>query len=85
MNNQKGEVTTPSALERIRDYSQNVATDNSTPLADLGLDSLELIEAVFELEQQQGRSLSNAELAALITVDDFARLLDFPCCIPEDS
>jgi acyl carrier protein len=85
MNNQKGEVTTPSALERIRDYSQNVATDNSTPLADLGLDSLELIEAVFELEQQQGRSLSNAELAALITVDDFARLFDFPCCIPEDS
>ena len=45
----------------------------ATPLSELCLDSLELIEILFELERCSGLSLSNAELDELSNVGDLMR------------
>jgi len=47
--------------------------DRNTPLKDLDLNSLDLIEGIYELENHYGETLSNAELAKLNTVADLVR------------
>jgi acyl carrier protein len=41
-----------------------------TPIADLGLDSLDMVEAVLELEVMLGRTLSDADLVRAQTIGD---------------
>lgn len=49
-----------------------------TRLSELQLDSLDLLELLFELEQHSGRTLDNRELAALRTVGDVMRYFGIP-------
>lgn len=49
-----------------------------TDLSELDLDSLELMESLFELENLYGKTLSNAELAALTTVEDIVKVFASP-------
>lgn len=55
---------------------EGVPLNAKTALSELNLDSLELIESLFELENHYGKTLSNAELASLTTVGDLARAFD---------
>ncbi|MBL4582041.1 MAG: acyl carrier protein [Gammaproteobacteria bacterium] len=47
--------------------------DQKTALSELNLDSLDLMESLFELENYYGKTLSNAELASLATVEDVVK------------
>lgn len=59
--------------------------DESRLLSDLRLDSLELIECVFELEQECGKTLNNAELAALLTVEDLLQAFSLSSIVLDDT
>lgn len=59
-----------SVWKCLRKHCDVQIGDESTLLSELHLDSLELIECLFELEQECGIALNNAELASLITVED---------------
>ncbi len=52
--------------------------DSTTSLSELYPDSLELIESLFELEQQTGKTLSNLELKSLKTLGDLIRFFSAP-------
>lgn len=49
-----------------------------TALSELDLDSLKLMESLFELENLYGKALSNSELAALKTVEDIVKAFSSP-------
>ena len=57
---------------------QNRLPDSSTALSELYNDSLELVEALFDLEQRTGRTLSNLELSSLTTLGDLIRFFSHP-------
>ena len=57
---------------------QNRLPDSSTALSELYIDSLELVEALFDLEQRTGRTLSNLELSSLTTLGDLIRFFSHP-------
>lgn len=56
------------------DVNVNDITRESNFVEDFGVDSLEMVELVVELEQQLGVLITNEELA---TVKTFGDLLDF--------
>jgi len=66
-----------AALHRIIYLPEGSLTAQSR-LADLGLDSLDLMEAALELEALLGRDLPDAALAAARTVGDLADCLALP-------
>ncbi|ALO46847.1 acyl carrier protein [Pseudohongiella spirulinae] len=49
--------------------------DAGIKLADLGLDSLKLIEVVFDLEQQFDAQVDESAMASLHTVGDIVRMI----------
>jgi len=55
-------------------HCDGVAFDRKTALSELNLNSLDLIEGLFELENCYGKVLSNAELASLVTVEDLIKV-----------
>lgn len=57
---------------------ENDLPKNSTPLNDLQVDSLELVETLFELEQHTGKIISNYELGCLITLGDLIQFFSEP-------
>jgi len=52
-------------------------------LSDLHLDSLDLVETLFELEQHTGRTLSNLELSSLSTLGDLIQFFSTPAQKPK--
>lgn len=67
-----------SIMQCLRDHCDGATFDRETALSDLNLDSLDLIESLFELENIYGKTLSNAELASLVTVEDLVKAFATP-------
>ncbi len=61
-------------MQCLRKHCDGVAFDRKTALSELNLNSLDLIEGLFELENCYGKVLSNAELASLVTVEDLIKV-----------
>lgn len=72
------EARVRALLACIREYLGGEAPCAHTQLSDLPLDSLDLLELLFELEQHSGRTLGNRDLAALGTVGDVMRYFGIP-------
>ncbi|PCI75080.1 MAG: hypothetical protein COB20_13640 [SAR86 cluster bacterium] len=60
-------------MQCLRRHCDGATVDRKTALSELNLDSLDLIESLFELENCYGKTLSNAELASLATVEDLVK------------
>lgn len=71
-----GEYPTTCVMRCLSKHCGETTLDRRTLLKELKLDSLDLIESLFELEQHYGKTLSNAELAALVTVGDLIKAFD---------
>ncbi len=74
----KGEPATDHIIDRLQRRFQHGLPDDSTALRELCLDSLELVEVLFDLEQHTGRTLSNLELSSLVTLGDLIRFFSHP-------
>lgn len=59
-----------NVMQCLSKYCGGEVLSRGLALNELRLDSLDLIESLFELENYYGKSLSNAELASLVTVGD---------------
>jgi len=55
-------------------HCDGLTFDRETCLSELNLDSLDLIESLFELENTYGITLTNSELASLVTVEDLVKV-----------
>jgi len=67
-----------SVMQCLRKRCDGATFDRKTALSELNLDSLDLIESLFELENCYGKTLSNAELASLATVEDLVKVFCSP-------
>ena len=67
-----------SVVRCLQKYYREDIPHSSTPISELRLDSLDLIEALFELEQIHDRTLSNLEIASLSTIEDLVRVFATP-------
>jgi len=56
--------------------SELIAIDSQTPLAELGLDSLKLVEIVYELEREFAIETDEELLAQLESVDDVVVMVE---------
>ena len=65
-------------MQCLRKHCDGAIFDGKTALSELNLDSLDLIESFFELENCYGKTLSNAELESLATVDDLVKAFCSP-------
>lgn len=63
-------------MQSLGKHCSETIFDQGMSLKELNLDSLDLIESLFELEQHYGKTLSNAELASLATVGDLIKIFD---------
>jgi acyl carrier protein len=70
MNSQYREEPDSRVIAYLHKYCATTTVGASTLLCELQLDSLDLIECLFELEQYYGKTLSNAEVASLATIED---------------
>ncbi len=68
-----GESETADVTHLLHKHFPLGVPASTTALSELFTDSLELIEALFELEQHTGRTLSNTELSSLLTVADLTQ------------
>ncbi len=59
-------------------YAPDGSVTAETPLEDLGLDSLDLLEAALELEALLGRDIADMALRQVRTVGDLARCFGEP-------
>ncbi len=64
----------------LRGQFRGSLPDEATLLSELDLESLELIEILFELEQRSGRILTNAEYAALSSVGELMGCFGISMC-----
>ncbi|MFT7470328.1 MAG: acyl carrier protein [Kiritimatiellia bacterium] len=67
-----------SVMQCLGKYCDGLSFDRKTELSELNLDSLDVIESLFELENCYGKTLSNAELASLVTVEDLVKAFSSP-------
>lgn len=67
-----------SVMQCLRKHCDGLSLDRKTVLRELDLDSLDLLESLFELENSYGKTLSNAELASLVTVEDLVKIFCSP-------
>jgi len=58
-----------------RNPSLDLASAAGMPLNELGIDSIELLNVVFEIEESFGISISDDDLRGLQTTDDILRLV----------
>tara|TARA_B110000858_G_scaffold196515_1_gene255518 strand:+ start:24978 stop:25187 length:210 start_codon:yes stop_codon:yes gene_type:complete len=65
-------------MQCLRAHCDGRTFELETALSELDLDSLELMESLFELENLYGKTLSNAEIAALTTVEDIVKAFASP-------
>ena len=65
------------ALELISEYADydGEITADSQLIADLGINSLELMEIITDIEEKNNLVISNEELKSVITVGDIAELM----------
>ncbi len=68
----EGPVT--QLIQSLCKYNDGDNFSREMPLSDLNLDSLDLIESLFELENFYEKTLSHTELASLVTVEDLAKV-----------
>ena len=68
------ECTDANVMQSLRKHCNGLSFDRNTVLSEFNLDSLDLIESLFELENCYGKTLSNAELASLVTVEDLVNV-----------
>lgn len=54
----------------------NTITENSKVIADLGADSLDIVELVMALEDEFGVSVDEDKVQSLVTVGDIVALID---------
>ncbi len=54
----------------------NTITENSKVIADLGADSLDIVELVMALEDEFGISVDEDKVQSLVTVGDIVALID---------
>lgn len=64
-----------STLGRLLKKSGADFLDTSLPLVDFDIDSLDIVESIFELEQLYGKSLTSVEIQSITTIDDLLRIL----------
>lgn len=62
----------------IPDTDAEVLSDRMRPLAEMELDSLSILEVIYESEEYFGFQLSEAELREMTTIDDLVRAFDRP-------
>ncbi|MBR6329364.1 MAG: acyl carrier protein [Lachnospiraceae bacterium] len=65
------------ALELISEYADcdGEITADSQLIADLGINSLELMEIITDIEEKNNLVISNEELKNVVTVGDIAELM----------
>lgn len=65
------------ALELISEYvdTDETVSSDSQLIADLGLNSLELLEIINDIEEKNHLTISDDELNNIITVGDMAELI----------
>jgi acyl carrier protein len=72
------DYSSTSVMQCLGKHCEVATLDRKTVLSELDLDSLDLIESLFELENCYGKTLSNAELASLETVEDLVKIFCLP-------
>lgn len=60
----------------IPDADAEMLSDRNRPLAEMELDSLSILEVIYETEEYFGFQLSEVELRELTTIDDLIRAFD---------
>lgn len=78
MSSRVDEYPATNVMQCLREHCDGAIFDQKTALSDLNLDSLDLIESLFELENCYEKTLSNAELASLATVEDLVKAFCSP-------
>ncbi|MBL4572774.1 MAG: acyl carrier protein [Gammaproteobacteria bacterium] len=73
MNFQANEYPATCVMQCLAKHCDGEIFDQKIALSELNLDSLDLMESLFELENHYGKTLSNAELASLVTVEDVVK------------
>lgn len=82
MNTRVTEEPVTHIMQCLREHYAGDNLARESLLSDLNLDSLDLIEGLFELENCYGKTLSNTEIAALATVDDLVMAFSSPSVQP---
>ena len=72
------EYSATSVMQCLGKHCNGAIFDRRTALSELNLDSLDLMESLFELENCYEKTLSDAELASLETVEDVVKLFCLP-------
>ena len=62
----------------LPDTGRSKHPDCSSPLAELELDSLSILEVIYELEEHFGFELSESQMKQLTTIDDLVCAFDRP-------
>lgn len=62
----------------LPDTDTTILSDRLQPLAELELDSLSILEVIYELEEYFGLELSEQQLQELTTINDLLRFFDRP-------
>lgn len=78
MKNHNSDSSHASVNRCLQKYYREEIPPSSTPISELHLDSLDLIETLFELEQIHDKTLTNFEIASLCTIEDLVRLFAVP-------
>jgi acyl carrier protein len=65
-----------SVLSTIRKFTGLEVSQSTRLVEDLGLDSLDLVELVMEVESQHKVEISDEEVSRLVTVYDLERLVE---------
>ncbi|NQV71091.1 MAG: acyl carrier protein [Pseudohongiella sp.] len=60
----------------LPDADTTILADRSQALAELNLDSLSILEVIYELEEYFGFELTEPQLQELTTIDDLIRAFD---------
>lgn len=60
----------------IPDADAEMLSDRMQPLAEMELDSLSILEVIYESEEYFGFQLSEVELREMTTIDDLVRAFD---------
>ena len=63
-------------LDKIKERFSGKDITEETVFKDLGLDSLDLVDMVFELEEELGITFEDEELIQIKTVKDLLTLID---------
>lgn len=63
-------------LDRIKERLKGKEVTLETTFKDLGLDSLDLVDLVFEMEEEIGIQFEDEELMQIKTVKDLLTLID---------